>query len=93
MDKHLGKYPITFIDFKSAPIRSLLKAFSECKRVIRECYLEYEYLRCSSKLDAVEKASFEKCYSDDDFHPESCDASGIIQGLKFFIKVPAQTFW
>ena len=82
MDEHLGKYPVIFINFKSAAVTSYDRAISECKRVTRECFLEHEYLCLSSKLNAREKADFEKWCDDDDYRFKSCEKSRILEGFK-----------
>lgn len=81
MDTYLGKHPVIYIDFKSAGIHSFNSAVSECKRVIRKCYRDHEYLCRSAKLNAYEKAACERWCSDDNYLPTSCDESRIKEGL------------
>lgn len=57
IDRHLGKYPIIFVNFKSSAVYSYDRAVRECKRVIYKAFLEHKYLCKSDQLEADEKAT------------------------------------
>ncbi len=78
IDQHLGKYPLIFVNFKSASILSLDNAISKCKRVFHKSFLDHKYLCKSDKLEDYEKEDCEnwvKAY-------KSLDKLDVLGGLE-----------
>ena len=58
--KHQGQYPTIFITFKEVKSVDYKTAYDDIKLRIVGCYLQFDYLLESSKLNAPEKKSFQR---------------------------------
>jgi len=56
MDKHFGKYPVLYVNFKiEMNIKSYICVIQGCKEIIHKTYQLHSYLQISSKLSMTER--------------------------------------
>ncbi|XKL62304.1 hypothetical protein PGB90_002137 [Kerria lacca] len=80
LNKHLGKYPVIFVDFRGGLVQSFKDVIEKCKKVIHNSYLEHEYLCRSKKLNTYEKNICKKWCSETEYN--TFDAVDVVSSLK-----------
>ncbi|XKL62201.1 hypothetical protein PGB90_002034 [Kerria lacca] len=86
LNKHLGKYPVIYVDFNCKTVQSLDNVVEKCKNIIHKTYLEHKYLCNSKKLDVDEKYICKKWCSKTEYKlTEVVDVSQSLYYLSKFL--------
>ena len=72
-----GKYPIIFIGFKAFKCKDFETFKEDFKKILSDCYKNYEYLLSSDKLTELDKGKIRPYFSSD------FDDSGFTYSLKY----------
>jgi len=82
MDKHFGKYPVLYANFKIEKyIKSYVCVLDGCKEIIHKSFLLHNYLQKSSKL-SIQQIKLCKLWCDDTSYQQLKKKEDILFGLK-----------